>query len=394
MLIKENIHYVGKVDWELRSFHGEELSTYNGTSFNSYLIKADKNVLIDAVWTPFTGEFIKNLEKLIDLKDIDYIVSQHSEPDHSGALAHLMMKIPDTPIYCTKNGKMALKGHYHKDWNFHEVKTGDTLDLGNKTLTFIEAPMLHWPDTMMSYLSGDNVLFSNDIFGQHLASEFLFDDLVDEPMLDYEALKYFVNIISPFSKKVEKKMEELAAMNLKIDLVCPAHGISWRTNINKIMDKYSKWARGVKNDKIVIIYDTMYNSTRKMAEAIAAGIKQKSPQTEIKIFKSSNTDKSDLLVEVFESKGVLVGSPNINGSLLSSITSILEEIKILNLISKKAASFGSYGWSPVNIKVLNTALESAGFEIVSPGLKQQWVPDNEALLKAEELGREFAEAVS
>jgi len=392
MQIKDSINYVGKVDWELRAFHGEELSTFNGTSFNSYLVRDEKNVLIDTVWTPFTGEFIKNIEKIIDLKDIDYIVSQHSEPDHSGALAHLMMKIPDTPIYCTKNGKMALKGHYHKDWDFREVKTGDTIELGKKSLSFIEAPMLHWPDTMMSYLSGDNVLFSNDVFGQHIASEFLFDDLVDQATLEYEALKYYVNIISPFSKKVEKKLEELLAMNLQIDMICPAHGISWRANIEKIISDYALWAKGVNKDKIVIIYDTMYNSTRKMAESIAQGIKQSSPQTEIKIFKSSNTDKSDLLVEVFNAKGILVGSPNINASLLTSVSSILQEIKILNLSNKKAASFGSYGWSPANIKMLNTGLEEAGFDIASPGLKTQWVPDKDALTKAEELGKEFAEA--
>lgn len=390
MIIKENIHYVGKVDWELRSFHGEELSTFNGTSFNSYLVRDEKTVLIDTVWTPFTGELIKNIEKIIDIKDIDYIVSQHSEPDHSGALPHLMMKIPNTPIYCTKNGKMALKGHYHKDWDFREVKTGDTLKLGSKELTFIEAPMLHWPDTMMSYLSVDNVLFSNDVFGQHIASEFLYDDLVDAATLDYESLKYYVNIISPFSKKVVKKLKELEDMKLDISMICPAHGISWRQNIKKIIADYSHWASGVNQDKIVIIYDTMYNSTRKMAEAIAQGIKLVSPHTEIKIFRSSNTDKSDLLVEVFTAKGVLVGSPNINGSLLSSVSSILDEIKILNLSGKNAASFGSYGWSPVNIKTLNASLEEAGFEMVSDGLKIQWVPDNEALLQAVELGKEFA----
>ena len=390
MKIKENIFYTGKVDWELRTFHGEELSTHNGTSFNSYLVRDEKTVLIDSVWTPFTGEFISNLEKITDLSEIDYIVAQHNEPDHSGAMAHLMMKIPETPIYCTKNGKNALYGHYHKDWDFREVKTGDSLDLGSKQLTFIEAPMLHWPDTMMSYLSGDNILFSNDVFGQHLASEFLFDDLVDPATLSYEALKYYVNIISPFAKKVSKKMEELKEMDLDIDMICPSHGIIWKEKINNIIADYTSWAKGVNKDKIVIIYDTMYNSTRKMAESIAEGIKLESPDTEIKIFRSSTSDPSDLLVDVFDAKGIMVGSPNLNGNLLSSVNAIMDEIKSMNLSGKKAASFGSYGWSPMNIKLMNKLLEEAGFEVIGKGLKVQWVPDKKALEQSIDQGREFA----
>ena len=250
--------------------------------------------------------------------------------------------------------------------------------------------MLHWPDTMMSYLSGDNILFSNDVFGQHLASEFLFDDLVDPATLSYEALKYYVNIISPFAKKVSKKMEELKEMDLDIDMICPSHGIIWKEKINNIIADYTSWAKGVNKDKIVIIYDTMYNSTRKMAESIAEGIKLESPDTEIKIFRSSTSDPSDLLVDVFDAKGIMVGSPNLNGNLLSSVNAIMDEIKSMNLSGKKAASFGSYGWSPMNIKLMNKLLEEAGFEVIGKGLKVQWVPDKKALEQSIDQGREFA----
>ncbi|MBN1141613.1 MAG: MBL fold metallo-hydrolase, partial [Deltaproteobacteria bacterium] len=167
--IKNNVSWVGKIDWELRKFHGNELSTHRGSSYNSYLIREQKTVLIDTVWGPFGKEFVDNLAQRIDLEKIDFVVACHGETDHSGALPMLMHRIPETPIYCTANGVKSLKGQYHKDWNFKVVKTGDRLDLGGKELVFIEAPMLHWPDSMFCYLTGDNILFSNDAFGQHYA---------------------------------------------------------------------------------------------------------------------------------------------------------------------------------------------------------------------------------
>jgi flavorubredoxin len=205
--IKNNIHWVGKVDWELRKFHGNEYSTHKGSSYNSFLIQEEKTVLIDTVWAPFAKEFVVNLKSEIDLNKIDYVIANHGEIDHSGALPELMRHIPDTPIYCTANGIKSLKGLHHQDWNFHPVKTGDKLDVGNgKELVFIEAPMLHWPDTMFCYLTGDNVLFSNDAFGQHLATEHLFNNLVDQHELFYEATKYYANILAPFSPLVTKKI--------------------------------------------------------------------------------------------------------------------------------------------------------------------------------------------
>ncbi|MGZ8898382.1 MAG: MBL fold metallo-hydrolase, partial [Halobacteriota archaeon] len=195
--IKENISWVGKVDWELRTFHGQELSTHRGSSYNSYLVRDTKTALIDTVWGPFSGEFVENLKKEIALNEIDFVIANHGESDHSGALPELMRHIPDVPIYCTSNATKSLKGLYHEDWDFQVVKTGDTLSLGSKELIFIEAPMLHWPDSMMSYLTGDNVLFSNDAFGQHIATEHMYNDLVDQAELFQEAIKYYANILTP-----------------------------------------------------------------------------------------------------------------------------------------------------------------------------------------------------
>src|SRR5690554_1307910 len=204
----DKVTWVGKIDWELRRFHGDEYSTHRGSSYNSYLIKDDKTVLIDTVWEPFAEEFVEKLKEEIDLNEIDYIIAQHAEIDHSGALPLLMKEIPDTPIYCTSNGAKILKAHFHRDWNFVEVKTGDTLDIGESTLTFVEARMLHWPDSMMTYMSGENILFSNDASGQHYASDLMYNDLVDQAELFQESIKYYANILTPFSALVTNKIKE------------------------------------------------------------------------------------------------------------------------------------------------------------------------------------------
>ena len=237
--IKNNVYWVGKTDWELKKFHGNEYSTHRGTTYNSYLIKEEKNALIDTVWKPFSKEFVKNLAKEIDLNKIDYVITNHAEIDHSGALPELMEKIPDKPIYCTANGVKSIKGHYHKDWNFQVVKTGDTLDLGNgKQLIFVEMRMLHWPDSMACYLTGDNILFSNDAFGQHYASEFMYNDLVDQNELFTECLKYYANILTPFSALVDKKIKEVLSLKIPIDIIATSHGVIWRDNPTQIVEKY------------------------------------------------------------------------------------------------------------------------------------------------------------
>jgi glyoxylase-like metal-dependent hydrolase (beta-lactamase superfamily II) len=254
--VTENVSWVGKVDWELRTFHGEEYSTHKGSTYNAYLVKDEKTVLIDTVWGPFAKEFVANLAKEIDLKQIDYIIMNHGEPDHSGALPELLRVIPGTPIYCTANAVKSLRGQYHEDWNFQVVKTGDKLNLGSREITFVEAPMLHWPDSMFCYLSGDNILFSNDAFGQHYATEFLFNDLVDQNELYVEAIKYYANILTPFSKLVDKKIKDVLALNLPVAMICPSHGVIWRENPLQIVTQYQQWAGNYQENQVTILYDT------------------------------------------------------------------------------------------------------------------------------------------
>ncbi len=266
--LKNNVYWVGKSDFDIKKFHGEEYSTHYGTSYNSYLIKEEKIVLIDTVWEPYGKDFVKKLKKEVKLEDIDYVVANHAELDHSGALGELMKLIPNTPIYCTKAGVNSLKGHFHADWNFQPIKTGDKLDLGNnKELVFIEAPMLHWPDSMFCYLTGDAILFPNDAFGQHYATKNLFNDQVDQDILFSECIKYYANILTPFSPLVGIKIKQFQDLNLPLEMICPSHGVIWKNNPIQIVEKYLAWSSNYQEDEVTIIYDTMYESTKKNGRA-------------------------------------------------------------------------------------------------------------------------------
>lgn len=391
--VSENVTWVGKIDWELKKFHGEEYSTHKGSSYNSYLVRDEKTVLIDTVWLPFTHEFIEKLKAEIPLSEIDYIIINHGEVDHSGALPELMKLIPDTPVYCTANAVKSLKGQYHQEWNFRVVKTGDRLKLGQKELIFVEAPMLHWPDSMMCYLTGDNILFSNDAFGQHYASEHLFNDLVDQYELYQECIKYYANILTPFSRLVDRKIKEVVGFNLPVAMICPSHGVIWRDNPLQIVTKYAEWAADYQENQITIFYDTMWDGTRKMAEAIASGIKEADSAVTVKLYNTSRRDKNDIITEVFRSKAVLVGSPTVNKGVLSSVAGIMEEIKGLAFKNKKAAAFGAYGWSGESVKVLTGLLQESGFTVVNEGQKGLWNPDEAASEQCKDFGRAFVQAL-
>ena len=388
--IKENITYVGKIDWELRKFHGEEYSTRRGSSYNSYFVQDKKTALIDTVWAPFAGEFVRNLKEMDALNRIDFVIANHGEPDHSGALPELMREIPDRPIYCTANAVKSLKAQYHQDWNFKPVKTGEKLSLGDKELIFIEAPMLHWPDSMFCYLTGDNILFSNDAFGQHYASELMFNDLVDQAELYQECLKYYANILTPFSRLVDRKIKEVVGFNLPVDMICTSHGIIWRKEPLQIVNQYLKWADDYQENQITVIYDTMWDSTRKMAETIADGIRQADAAVAVKLFNCARSDKNDIISEVFKSKAILAASPTVNKGILSAMAGILEEMKGLAFKKKKAAAFGSYGWSGESVKVITEKLREGGFEIVHDGLREMWNPDKQGRENCLNFGKTFA----
>jgi len=392
--LTERVSWVGKIDWELKHFHGDELSTHRGSSYNSYLIRDEKVALIDTVWQPYDREFVARLKETIDLSKIDYIIMNHNEIDHSGALPELMRYIPDTPIYCTKKGEAIIRGHYHQDWNFVNVKTGDTLSLGETTLTFVEMTMMHWPDSMLTYMDTDGgIVFSNDAFGQHYATESLYNDAVCEAEVMYEAEKYYANILNPFNAMVSKKIPQIEAMHLPITLICPSHGVIWKNNPAQIIEKYKLWSAAYQEDQVTIVYDTMWQSTRKMAQAIADGIREASPTTTVKIMNINRDDKNDVLTEMWRSKAVLVGSPTINNGHSFAIAGLMEMAAGLKFKNKKAAAFGSYGWGGGSVKQISAKLEEAGFALVNEGLAKLWVPDQTALDDCRAYGREFVQAL-
>jgi flavorubredoxin len=382
--VKNNVWWLGKIDWELDKFHGDDYSVNNGSSQNAYLIQEEKTVLIDTVWRPHSTEFLDNLKKEVDLEKIDYIIVNHGEVDHSGVLPDLMKLIPDTPIYCTANAVKSLVGQYHQpDWNFNVVKTGDTLDIGNgKQLVFVEMRMLHWPDSMATYMTGDNILFSNDAFGQHFACEELFNDKADQCLLWEEAIKYYANILAPFSPLVKRKIEEIVGLNLPIDIIAPSHGVIWRDNPMQIVEAYAKWCDDYQEDQITVVYDTMWDGTKKLAHRITQELGKLSPDTKIKLFSIATTDKNDIMTEVFRSKAIAVGSPTVGQDILSSVGGWLHFLKELKLKGKKAAVFGCYGWSGEGNKVLRGLLTEAGFDVTDSEIKCNWNPTEEVLEEA------------
>lgn len=374
--VKNNVSWIGYMDWELKTFHGDEYSIMNGSSQNAYLIEEGKTVLIDTVWMPHRDEFIENLKTEGVLDKIDCIIINHGEQDHSGTLPALMKEIPGTPVYCTKAAVNSLEGQYGKQgWDFHTVKTGDSLDIGNgKQLIFVEMKMLHWPDSMATYMTGDNILFSMDAFGQHFAVEELFNDKADQALLYKEAMKYFANILNPFAPFVTKKLEEIGKLDLPIDIIAPAHGVIWRDDPMQIVTKYAEWADAYQENQITVVYDTMWEGTTKLAHAIAAEINRQDPDTVVKVFNIAKADKNEIMTEVFRSKAIAVGSPTCVNDILTSVAGWLSFLKTLKFRNKKAAAFGCYGWSGESVKILQEKLSEAGFDVVEENVRSMWNP--------------------
>lgn len=391
--VKGNVSWVGYLDWELDRFHGDDYSIINGSSQNAYLIEEEKTVLVDTVWTPHRFDFVDNLSKEVDLEKIDFIVANHGECDHSGSLTALMEKIPDTPIYCTANAVKSIEGQYGKrGWNFHVVKTGDSVEIGNgKKLIFVEMRMLHWPDSMATFMTGDNILFSNDAFGQHYAVEELFNDKANQCLLNKEAMKYFANILNPFAPILKKKLEEIASFNLPVEMIAPSHGAIWREDPLQIVNKYAEWAQAYQEDQVVVAYDTMWEGTAKIAHKIADEIHIQSPDTVVKLYNISKSDKNEVMTEVFKSKAVAVGSPTVSNSILSSVAGWMEFMKQLKFKNKKAAAFGCYGWSGESVKVLQEKLKEGGFQVVEENVKSLWNPDEEDFSKVPALVKALLE---
>ncbi len=388
--IKENIHWVGAVDWNIRDFHG--YSTYKGTTYNSFLVMDEKITLIDTVKKPFKNELLHHIHQLTDPTKIDYIIVNHVEMDHSGCLPEIIDLVKPEKVFCSVMGEKAIQSHFHpKDWPLEVVKTGDTLSLGKKTVHFLETRMLHWPDSMFSYIPEDKLLISSDAFGQHWSTSERFDDEVNEPELMAHAAKYYANILMIFSPNVKKLLEKVAEMNLDIDMIAPDHGLIWRKNTGEILEAYRSWSRHESKEKVVMVYDTMWHSTEKMAKAISEGII--SEGVSLKLMDLKVNHRSDIVTEILDAKGVVFGSPTLNNGMLPTMADMLTYLKGLRPRKKIGAAFGSFGWSGEAVKHINGFMEAMEMDIIDPGIKVKNVPTHEDYQKCFDLGVQIAQAV-
>ncbi|MFX1309543.1 MAG: FprA family A-type flavoprotein [Promethearchaeota archaeon] len=380
----KDIYYVGYVDFEVRNFHG--YSTHRGSSYNAYIVKGEKNVLIDTVKRPYFEYFLKNINEVCDPSEIDYFITNHVEMDHSGSFPLILKYLPNAELIASERGVDALKAHFHEEVGedifskIRGVKEGDTLDIGNgKKFTFVPIPMIHWPDSMVSFMTnenGKNVLFSNDAFGQHYATTKHWDDENDLCEIMQEAEKYYANILLHLSGLIAKALPKVGA--LPIEIICTSHGVCWRSHIPEILEKYTKWCKGEIDEKsVLIVYDTMWGSTEKIAKVLAKEISHRG--IPVKRYRLTNADYSDVITEAMKAKAILVGSPTLNNGLYPSVAEYLSYQRGLKPLNKVGLAFGSYGWSGQAAQEIADIMKETKIDVMDELIKIKYVPKPEDL---------------
>ena len=388
--LAKGIYWVGAVDWDIRDFHG--YSTYKGTTYKAFLIVDEKVTLFDTVKRSHLGELLRNIRYIIDPEKIDYVVINHVEMDHSGCLPEIMDIIKPEKVFCSPMGKKAIIDHFHReDWPYEVVKSGSEVSLGKRTIHFLETRMLHWPDSMFSYIKEDGILFSSDAFGQHYATSERFDDEVPLSEVMNESAKYYANILYLFAPLIRKLLKSVGDMNLELNMIAPDHGVIWRTHQDKILEAYDKWSRNEAEQKALVIYDSMWHSTEKMAHAVGAGLKEVGVSTNMVNLQVHH--RSDVMTQVLGAKAVVLGSSTLNNGLLPRMAGFLMYMRGLKPTNKFGASFGSFGWSGEAVSLMNTALEDMKIDVIEDGLKMKYVPEEEKLEECVEMGRRIGRKV-
>lgn len=388
--LAKGIYWVGAIDWDVRDFHG--YSTYKGTTYNAFLIVDDKVTLFDTVKSSHMDQMLRNIRKIIDPAKIDYIVVNHVEMDHSGGLPTMMDLVKPEKLICSPMGQKAIIDHFHReDWPFEVVKSGSEISLGKRTIQFLETRMLHWPDSMFSFIKEDGILFSSDAFGQHYATSERFDDQVDMAEVMHESAKYYANILYLYAPLIKKLLATVAAMNLDIKMIAPDHGVIWRTHMNKILEAYDHWSRNEAGNKVLVIYDSMWHSTESMAQAVEVGLRETGVSTRLINLKVHH--RSDVMTEVLGAKALILGSSTLNNGLLPRMAGFLMYMRGLKPANKFGAAFGSYGWSGEAVALMNTAMQDMRIDVVEEGLRMKYVPSDENLEECVEMGRRIGKRV-
>ncbi len=385
--LAKGVYFVGAVDWNIRDFHG--YSTPRGVTYNAYLIVDEKICLVDTVKAPFASELLERIGQIVDPSQIDYIITNHVEPDHSSALPAVLERAPKAKVILTDKGKEGILKYFQCECDYQVVKEGDTLDLGRNKLHFIPLPMLHWPDSMACYLDGEEILFSNDAFGQHYCSTHRFDDENDMTEVMFEATKYYANILLPFSKLIPKALAK--ASKLPIKTIAPSHGVVWRSHIADIVGKYDQWSKGESQNKVVIAYDSMWGATEKMARRILDGLADVGVTG--KLYRLSGADRSEVMWDILEAKGVLIGASTLNNGMMPTVGAMLVYLKGLRPAGKMGAAFGAYGWAGESQVAAEDMLTAAGLEVEKTGLTVKWMPDQDELSRCFAFGQEFGRKV-
>jgi len=392
--IKPDIHWIGAIDWAVRDFHG--YVTPEGTTYNNYLIMDEQITLVDTVKDAFAWITIENIKELVDPSKIKNIVINHIEPDHASGLGKVMALVPDATVYITNKGKKGIDRHFDTSkWKFNIIKTGDTLNTGKYNLTFLETPMLHWPDSMMTYVKEAKLLFSQDAFGQHLATASRFDDefieISSAAKLDDAVVEYYANILMPFGALIKNKIADVQKLGLEIDMIAPDHGVIWRKDAGGILQRYLDLAAGKANLSVSIIYDTMWHSTERMTLPIMEGIKDEG--VDCNIIKLRATPLSVAIKEFWKSRGCLIGSPTLNNILYPSVAEFLTHLRGLRPKNRIAGAFGSYGWGGGAVKDAYEELNKMKLETFEPGVQVLYKPSKEDEMSCYEFGKEFARKV-
>lgn len=365
--IKPGIYWVGGIDWDLRNFHG--YLTQRGSTYNSYLIIDEKITLVDNVKHYLFPQQLARISEIIDPAKIDYIVQNHIEMDHSGSLPKIKELCPNATIYASAKGAEGLPKHYFKEWDFVTVKAGETLNLGKRNLHFVPTPMVHWPDNMVTYCPEEKLLFSNDAFGQHIASSERFDDQYPFSIMMHEAEKYYANIVMPYGRQVQKVME--IAQGLDIDVICPSHGLILRKYVPEILAAYQKWCTNQTDNKALIIYDTMWHSTEKIANTIQDAFEELGIKT--RMYNLQHNHISDIMTEVLTARYICVGSPTLNNNIMPTVASFLTYMKGLAPKDRFGLAFGSYGWGGQSVGIVENILKECGYMMFDQ-IRLQYIP--------------------